>query len=403
MNRRRFVGASGALLLAGCSDVLLRDGVSNECLGALPAALRDHPLVQAAWEGIDPAAVIDSHVHLVGIGDTGPDTWINPEMDEIWHPTRYLQRLFYLNATCIGDRRPVDDAVVQRLVEQCREMRPGFRTLLLAFDWARDAHGAIDRSASTFRVSDAYAARTAARHPDLFEWAASIHPLDPAALARLDAGSAMGMRAVKWLPSAQLIDPADPRCDPFYARLAQLRIPLISHGGDERAVHSEREELDNPLRLRRALDAGVRVVIAHCASLGQGKDLDAPGTPLRDNFELFARLMDEPRYRANLVGDVSAITQLNRIDVCAKILARSDWADRLLNGSDFPLAGVVPIVSLPALVEHGLLPTDAVPTLHALRNHNVLLFDFVLKRSLTHDGKRFGKAVFETRRWFEGR
>ncbi len=410
MNRRRFLAATGAAALAGCSDVSLRDGLFNDCRGALPAALRDHPLVQSAWQGLDPTRVMDTHCHLVGVGDTGPDTWINPEMDKPWHASRYLQMRFYLNATCVGDRHPVDDAVVERLVEQAREMRPGFRALLLAFDWARKPrkHGenpgevVISREDSTFRVADAYAARVAGRYPDLFEWAASIHPLDPTAVARLDAAAAGGARAVKWLPSAQLIDPADPRCDPFYARLAQLRLPLITHGGAERAVHSAREELDNPLRLRRPLDAGVRVIVAHCASLGEGKDLDAPGTPLRSNFELFARLMDEPRYRANLAGDISAITQMNRVAVCAALLERTEWHERLLNGSDYPLPGVLPIVSLPALVERGLLAADAAGTLRELRQYNVLLFDFVLKRSLASNGKRFGKAVFETRRWFPG-
>lgn len=402
MNRRRFLAVAGAATLAGCSDVSLRDGVYNACRGALPPALRDHPLVQAAWQGLDPAQVMDTHCHLVGVGDSGPDTWINPDMEKVWHAGRYLQRYFYLNATCIGDRKPVDDAVVQRLVEQCREMRTGFRALLFAFDWARNDRGEIAREDSTFRVADAYAARVAKRYPDIFEWAASIHPFDPTAVARLDDAAAKGARAVKWLPSAQLIDPADPRCDRFYARLAQLRLPLISHGGAERAVHSAREELDNPLRLRRPLDAGVRVIVAHCASLGDGKDLDATGTPLRSNFELFTRLMDEPRYRANLAGDISAITQANRVSVCATLLERTEWHERLLNGSDYPLPGVVPIVSLPLLVERGLLAADAAPTLRELRDHNVLLFDFVLKRSLASNGKRFGKAVFETQRWFPG-
>lgn len=402
MNRRRFLAAAGATALAGCGDVSLRDGLFNECRGALPASLRDHPLVQSAWRGIDPAQVIDTHCHLVGVGDTGPDTWINPEMGEPWHASRYLQMRFYLNATCVGDRRPADEAVVERLVERAREMRPGFRALLLAFDWARNERGEISREDSTFRVADAYAARVAGRYPGLFEWAASIHPLDPTAVARLDAAAAGGARAVKWLPSAQLIDPADPRCDPFYARLAQLRLPLISHGGAERAVHSAREELDNPLRLRRALDAGVRVIVAHCASLGDGKDLDAPGTPLRSNFELFTRLMDEPRYRANLAGDISAITQMNRISVCSALLERVEWHPRLLNGSDYPLPGVLPIVSLPLLVERGLLAAGAADTLRTLREYNVLLFDFVLKRSLASNGKRFGEVVFETRHWFPG-
>lgn len=403
MNRRRFLTAAGlggaALALAGC-DLSLRDGVYNACRGPLPPRLRDDPLVRAAWDGLDPAKVIDAHCHLVGVGDSTPDVWINPELESMLHPSRWLQRHFYFNATCVGERRPVDVGVVDRLVEQCREMRPGFRALLLAFDWSRDDKGAPDRERSTFRIADDYAAAVAARHPDVFEWAASIHPLDPDAVARLDRAAATGARAIKWLPSAQAIDPADPRCDPFYARLAQLRLPIISHGGAERAVHGHLEENDNPLRLRRALDAGVRVIVAHCASLGESKDLDAPGAPPRPSFELFARLMDEPRYRTLVTGDISAITQANRMAVCATLLERTAWHDRLVNGSDYPLPGVTPIISLPALAQHGLLPEAAVPVLRELRDYNVLLFDFVLKRSLSSRGKRFGAPVFETRRFF---
>jgi hypothetical protein len=36
-----------------------------------------------------------------------------------------------------------------------------------------------------------------------------------------------------------------------------------------------REDFGNPLRLRRPLEQGVRVLVAHCASLGSGLDLDA--------------------------------------------------------------------------------------------------------------------------------
>ena len=74
--------------------------------------------------------------------------------------------------------------------------------------------------------------------------------------------------------------------DGHRSRLATLRrflseliegsnLPLISHAGLERAVLGrEAHDFGNPLRLRRALDAGVRVVVAHCASLGEDRDLD---------------------------------------------------------------------------------------------------------------------------------
>ena len=52
-----------------------------------------------------------------------------------------------------------------------------------------------------------------------------------------------------------------------------------------RCSASEMHDFGNPLRLRRALDAGVRVVVAHCASMGQDRDLDRGAAgPLVDSF-----------------------------------------------------------------------------------------------------------------------
>jgi mannonate dehydratase len=401
VNRRHFLGALGAAgVVAGC-DFSLADGVFNACGARLPERLRTHALVAAAWRGLDAGAVWDAHCHVFGNGDSGSGLWINPAMERIWQPQQYLQRLFYLNAGCVHDSPGhVDASVVDRLLNQCEAMPAGFHAILFAFDWARDEAGRPVRERSTFFVPDDYAAGLAARFPAHFEWAASIHPHDPAALDRLDAAAAGGARAVKWLPTAQGIDPASARCDRFYRKLADLRLPLITHAGDERAVRGFGEDLGNPLRLRRPLDAGVRVVVAHCASLGIGRDLDAGGTTTVSNFDLFARLMDEPQYTRNLAGDISAVTQGNRMEVVATLLARGHWHARLLNGSDYPLPGVLPLISLPALVERGLLDPAAVAPLKEIRDHNALLFDFVLKRSLVNNGAGFARSVFETRPFF---
>lgn len=405
MNRRGFLTAAGAagLLLGGC-DLSLRHGLFNACYAGLPADLRDHPLVSAAWRGVDPAKLWDSHCHVFGNGKSGSGLWVNPLMEHVWRTRRYLQREFFVNAACLDDSPAKHDAsFVDRLLEQCRELPGGVRLLLFAFDWARDDAGAPLAERSTFHVPDDYVAGLAQRHPAHFVWAASIHPYDPRALDRLDAAAARGARAVKWLPSAQGIDPADARCAAFYAKLAALGVPLITHAGDEQAVHGFGEHLGNPLKLRHPLDAGVRVVVAHCASLGSGRDIDRGDGAMVPNFDLFTRLMDEPRYRTNLVGDISSVTQGNRMHVLATLLARSDWHDRLLNGSDYPLPGVVPLISLPALSERGLLDPAAVEPLRSLRDFNVLLFDFVLKRALASDGRRLPSTVFETRSYFERR
>jgi uncharacterized protein len=83
-----------------------------------------------------------------------------------------------------------------------------------------------------------------------------------------------------------------------------------------------------------------------------------------------------------------------------QFLRRSDWHSRLLHGSDYPLPGVMPLYSPNKIVEADMLDAAYVPTLRVLREHNPLLFDFVLKRALKLGTNTFSANVFQTRRWF---
>ena len=401
LRRRALLGAA-ALAGLGGFDLSLRDGLLNQCRGELPASLRDDPRLRDAWQGLDPAKVWDTHVHVIGDGDSGSGLWFNPRMSRPWHLQEYVRRKIYINAACIDDRAGrVDLSFMDHLLAQCQAMPAGFKTLLFAFDWARDEHGAPLQEVSTYHASDEHIGALAAKYPQHFEWVASVHPHDPRALDRLDAAVARGAKALKWLPTAQNIDPASPRIDRFYAKLASLKLPLITHAGDEQAVIGFGEHLGNPLRLRRPLGAGVRVIVAHCASLGHGEELDAQGVATRpSNFDLFVRLMDEPQYRQTLYGDIAAVAQANRADVVPTLLSRRDWQPRLLNGSDYPRPGVVPLIDLRKLAARGLLAADRVELLRQLRHHNALMFDFVLKRSLAFNGQRFANEVFETAPFF---
>jgi uncharacterized protein len=208
--------------------------------------------------------------------------------------------------------------------------------------------------------------------------------------------------AVKWLPSAMGIDPASPRCDAFYAAMAELKLPLITHAGQEKAVQgAHQQHFGNPLRLRRPLDQGVRVVVAHCASLGEDIDLDK-GTSSRTNaravpsFDLFERLMADPRYEKNLFGDISAMPQINRMPNFGKVVERDEWHSRLINGSDYPLPGVMPLFSVDLFVERGWITKSDGAVLKQIREYNPLLFDFVLKRRTVVKGKKLADSVFET-------
>jgi len=374
----------------------------NPCLDAeLPAPLASHEIVVRALDGIDPAKVIDAHVHLLGVGG-GPDSaWIGDQMLRLSNPLQYARYRFFLNASCVPRDAEPNRAFLDRLLACHRATLPGSRLMLLAFDQVYDAEGRPRPETTAFHVPNAYARAVAERHPGELEWAASVHPYRPDAVEALEAVVAGGALAVKWLPNAMGIDPASPRCDAFYEALARHRIPLLTHGGRERAVTGFGDDaLGNPLKLRRALDHGVRVIVAHCASFGTGVDLDAgDGGPRVPNVDLFARLMDDPRYERLVMGDISAMMQSNRTAAAlGKVLERTEWHERLLNGSDYPLPGVVALFDLDDMVGRGFLPPDAAPVLETIQDHNPLMFDFVLKRTVSRHGARFSPRVFETAR-----
>jgi mannonate dehydratase len=369
--------------------------------------LAQHELVRAAWDGIDPDKVWDCHCHLAGNGDSGSGIYLNPAMERVLDPLQYARRLFFMNAGCVRDAPgQVDRSYVERMVQLQRDMRPGAKLLLFALDASVTEAGEVSWDQTSLHIPNRYAAQVAQRHAQIFEWVASVHPYRRDCVRQLEAAAEQGARALKWLPAAMGIDPASKLCDPFYAALARLDLPLVTHAGLERALRgTDAQALGNPLRLRRALDQGVRVVVAHCASLGQDRDTDRGANgPVIDNFELFARLMDEPRYVGRLYGDISAMTQTARAGAALKrVIEREDWHARLLNGSDYPLPGVFPIYSVDYMVEQGYIEKAAAPLFKGLREHNPLLFDFVLKRSLRAGGKRLAAGIFETRAFFDTR
>ena len=355
-------------------------------------------LVNRAFDDIDPQRLIDHHVHVAGLGASG--TFVNRKMRTWAHPFHRLKFKVYMSSAGASDEDRADVQLVERLASLVSNIRNHGKHRLLAFDKHYRSDGSVNLDKTEFYVPNEYVFELAERYPDLFVPNISVNPYRPDAISELEKWAARGARIVKWLPNAMGIDPSDPKCDPFYQKMKELDLILLSHGGEEKAVEAEEDQkLGNPLLLRRGLDHGVKVVVAHCAGLGTNEDLDSKDRKQVDNFDLFLRLMDEKPYEGLVFGEISAMTQFNRVGKpLHTILAREDLHERLVNGSDYPLPAVNILIRTRPLVKLGFLSKSEGESLKEVYDYNPLLFDFVLKRTLKLPGtsKSLPASIFMT-------
>jgi hypothetical protein len=149
---------------------------------------------------------------------------------------------------------------------------------------------------------------------------------------------------------------------------------------------------------------GVKVIIAHCASLGQAIVLDSKGKEIkRNNFDLFMELMNEKKYEGLLFADISAMTQYNRMGVpLLTMLNHTNLHKRLVNGSDYPLPAINIIIRTSLLEKAGYITKTEKIYLNEIYKFNPLLFDFVVKRTIKSPklNRKFSITIFMTNEGF---
>jgi predicted TIM-barrel fold metal-dependent hydrolase len=160
----------------------------------------------------------------------------------------------------------------------------------------------------------------------IFKKSCEIAAYRPDALQRLEWAKQHGAVLVKWLPPIMAIDPSDPRLVPFYRKLVELNLPLLSHTGKEGSFSKADDALSDPDKLRLPLSLGVTVIAAHEAAGGKYHG--------ERSIDRLARTL--PEY-PNLYTDISALTQINRLGYLKQGLTRPEFSGRLVYGTDFPL------------------------------------------------------------------
>jgi len=266
--------------------------------------------------------VIDIHCHTAGIGAGGSGCFVSPALRRSWRYRSYLKAFRVTEQELL---REGDGLILRRLSGQLGQSRRVAAAVILAMDGVVDDDGELNAAETEIYIPNRFVAGETQRHPNLL-FGASVNPYRRDAVRRLEQAAADGAVLLKWLPSIQRIDPSDEQLIPFYLRMKELGLPLLSHTGSEYSFTRARNELADPELLRLPLRLGVTVIAAHAASNGRSGG--------EWNHARFIRLCGE---YANLYADISALTQLNRLGHLSRLLNHQELHGRLLYGTDMPL------------------------------------------------------------------
>lgn len=278
---------------------------------------------------LDAEPYLDMHVHVAGIGAGDSGCFLSEWMRDGYKFKFYLAA-FDVTLQELEDEG--DQVLLHKISSKIHRSRTVSKAVVLALDGVIDKAGELDRERTQVYVPNEYVARTVAAYDNLL-FGASVNPKRRDAIERLEWAKNHGAVLIKWIPGIMDINPADEALIPFYDRLVELGLPLLTHAGDERSFGTNNDALGDPLLLELPLQRGVTVIAAHIASMGTIKG--------EANFGRLLQLFDK---YDNLYADISALTQINRLGYLQRALDRPDIHSRLVYGSDWPLQ-FFPLVS----------------------------------------------------------
>lgn len=276
---------------------------------------------------LSDSRIVDMHVHVAGLGHGGSGCYVAPRLRDNFRFGFYLRGFGVTRGEL---ERHGDSLIVDRIAARLKASRRVDAAVLLALDAAIDATGAFDRARTEVYVPNDYVVAQARLYPGVFHVGASVNPYRRDALRRLEAVKRQGAVLVKWIPAIQHIDPADPRLVPFYRKLVELGLPLLSHAGQERSFSGAHDAYGDPRRLALPLSLGVTVIAAHVATTGSSEGEDN----FRRILPMFARY-------PTLYADISSLTQINKLGFMGRALHAPQLRERLLYGSDYPLSDMI--------------------------------------------------------------
>jgi len=270
------------------------------------------------------------------------DDGLHDDLGALFRPHRAPARHQALTSALIRDR----------LLEEIRGCGHLDGVVLLALDAVYDSETGKQQPSDVVVTNDWVQHIITAHHGEAdgkrLYLGASVNPHRADWRQELDRIQGWGAKLIKWIPSSQRIDPADWRLGEFYRELALREIPLLCHAGPEDAVPDEPrrwwppwkrnawELFNHPRRLVPALEAGVTVIVAHCAS--PYLPWYALDSSQKNYVPTLADMFDEADRRGwKLYADISALLLTPWRAGKVRRLFAPPYVKRLIYGSDFPI------------------------------------------------------------------
>lgn len=273
--------------------------------------------------------IIDMHVHFGAPANNLSGCYWSTEFE---NTAAYYAMLFLTQSVF----KKVDlERIKDHLLHKIRSSKYINKMVLLALDEVYDQQGKAHSEWTHLHVPNNYLFQLSREEPKILV-GCSVHPYRSDWEEQLEQAIHQGAVLCKWIPSSQLINPAHPRCKPFFRKLADHQLPLLCHAGPEYAIPTANmsyEEFNHPHYAREALEEGVVLILAHCA-LPYFWIFD---TNYQQDFHEFFNLMEQADKKGwNLYADISALATPLRAPYLKKIIEKVP-AKRLLFGSDYPI------------------------------------------------------------------
>lgn len=268
-----------------------------------------------------PAAKVDIHIHLAGVGCCDSGCWTSPKFRQ-----RYTFRLirFLHKITERQMSSTVDQDWAERISQLVAESEMDFG-VVLGFDGVY-CDGHFDERRSQMVIPPSWVFKVCEQYPNLLP-GPSINPFRADAMDLLDYAIEHKACLIKWIPTTQNIDPSSPKIKAFYEKMLAADLPLLVHTGGEKTFAEVAPHLNDLELLRYPLELGVRVIFAHLATHTLN-----PAEPRHDTLrgELLRRY-------PNLYFDNSGICNPSRFFHLPKLFADEELMAKTCYGSDWPV------------------------------------------------------------------